>query len=97
MVGLATDVRLCLAAISAVSGGYVAYAIVDVFRILNPRIEQAAWLQMMQASVSHLDLVDFTAQVHRDYTKELGQQLRAMVAQRLGLQQRLFKVSELSL
>ena len=68
MAGLATDVGLCLPAISAVAAGYQVSAIVDVSGTLNQRIEQAAWMRMTQAGVILTSWTEFTgensAQLH---------------------------------
>jgi nicotinamidase-related amidase len=87
MAGLATDVGLCLPAISAVQAGYTVYAIVDVSGTLNPRIEQAAWLRMIHAGVILTSWTALTGEIQRDYTKEPGQQLRGVISERLQLQQ----------
>jgi nicotinamidase-related amidase len=86
MAGLATDVGLCLPAISAVKAGYTVYAIVDVSGTLNSRIEQAAWLRMIQAGVILTSWTAFTAEIQRDYTQEPGSHLQALIRERLQLQ-----------
>jgi nicotinamidase-related amidase len=85
MAGLATDVGLCLPAISAVQAGYTVYAIVDVSGTLNARIEQAAWLRMMQAGVILTSWTAFTAEIQQSYSQVSGAQLRAVIAERLQL------------
>lgn len=87
MAGLATDVGLCLPAISAVTAGYEVYGIIDVSGTLNTRIEQAAWLRMIQAGVILTSWTAFTGEIQRDYTVEPGSQLRAIIGERLKLQQ----------
>lgn len=79
IAGLATDVGLCLPAISAVKAGYTVYAIIDVSGTLNSRIEQAAWLRMMQAGVILTSWTAFTAEIQRNYTQEPGAQLSAVI------------------
>ncbi|MBO3459395.1 isochorismatase family protein [Aetokthonos hydrillicola Thurmond2011] len=81
MTGLATDVGLCLPAISAVAVGYTVYAIIDVSGTLNARIEQAAWLRMMQAGVILTSWTAFTGEIQRSYTREPGAELRAVIAE----------------
>jgi nicotinamidase-related amidase len=83
MSGLATDVGLCLPAISAVKAGYTVYAIVDVSGTLNTRIEQAAWLRMMQAGIVLTSWTAFTGEIQQNYLKEPGAQLRAIIAEHL--------------
>lgn len=85
MAGLATDVGLCLPAISAVAAGYNVYAIVDVSGTLNSRIEQAAWMRMMQAGVILTSWTAFTGEIQRNYLQEPGSQLRSVIAERLQL------------
>jgi hypothetical protein len=85
MAGIATDVGLCLSAISAVAQGYNVYAIVDVSGTLNSRIEQAAWLRMMQAGVILTSWTAFTGEIQQDYTKPLGQELQAVIRDSLQL------------
>lgn len=75
MAGLATDVGLCLPAISAVQAGHQVYAIVDVSGTLNPRIEQAAWMRMMQAGVSLTSWTAFTGEIQHNYTQPPGAEL----------------------
>jgi nicotinamidase-related amidase len=94
MAGIATDVGLLLPAVSAVASGYQVYAIVDVSGTLNSRIEQAAWMRMMQAGVILTSWTAFTAEVQRDYNKEPGKQLRAIIGERLGSQSGPFKVGD---
>jgi nicotinamidase-related amidase len=91
MAGLATDVGLCLPAIFAVKAGYVVYVIIDVSGTLNPRIEQAAWLRMMQAGVILTSWTAFTGEIQRNYTQEPGTQLRAIIRERLQLNQSPFQ------
>lgn len=86
MTGLATDVGLCLPAISAVQEGYPVYAIVDVSGTLNARIEQAAWLRMMQAGVILTSWTAFTGEIQRSYAHEPGSQLRSVIAERWQFQ-----------
>jgi len=86
MAGLATDVGVCLPAISAVKTGYTVYAIVDVSGTLNPRIEQAAWMRMTQAGVILTSWTAFTGEIQRDYTRSPGSQLRQVISGRLHLQ-----------
>jgi len=83
MAGLATDVGLCLPAISAVNAGYMVYAIVDVSGTLNPRIEQAAWMRMMQAGVILTSWTAFTGEIQQNYLQEAGAQLRAVLVKHL--------------
>ncbi len=83
MAGLATDVGLCLAAISAVKAGYTVYAIIDVSGTLNARIEQAAWLRMMQAGVILTSWTAFTGEIQQNYLQGSGAQLRAIIAEHL--------------
>lgn len=94
MAGIATDVGLLLPAVSAVAAGYGVYAIVDVSGTLNSRIEQAAWMRMMQAGVLLTSWTAFTGEVQRDYTKEAGKQLRAVIGERLQSQQGPFSGDE---
>jgi len=83
MAGLATDVGLCLPAISAVNAGYMVCAIVDVSGTLNPRIEQAAWMRMMQAGVILTSWTAFTGEIQQNYLQEAGAQLRAVLVKHL--------------
>ncbi len=94
MAGLATDVGLCLPAISAIQAGYNVYAIVDVSGTLNARIEQAAWLRMMQAGVILTSWTAFTGEIQRNYLQEPGSLLRALIAERLQLQSGSFATGE---
>lgn len=86
MAGLATDVGLCLTAIDAVKAGYKVYAIIDVSGTLNARIEQAAWLRMIQAGVILTNWSAFAGEIQRDYTKEPGKLLKQVIGETLGLQ-----------
>ncbi|WP_088894779.1 isochorismatase family protein [Leptolyngbya ohadii] len=61
--GLATDFGLCLPTVSAAKAGYQVYGIVDVSGILNIRIEQAAWMRMMQAGVILTSWTAFTGEI----------------------------------
>lgn len=83
MAGLATDVGLCLPAISAVVAGYEVYAIVDVSGTLNNRIEQAAWMRMVQAGVILTSWTGFTGEIQHNYTQEPGAQLLQVIGESL--------------
>jgi nicotinamidase-related amidase len=86
IAGLATDVGLCLPAIAAEKAGYTVYAIVDVSGTLNPRIEQAAWMRMMQAGVILTSWTAFTGEIQHSYAQSPGSALRRLIGERLQLQ-----------
>lgn len=83
MAGLATDVGLCLPAISAVAAGYQVYAIVDVSGTLNSRNEQAAWMRMVQAGVVLTSWTGFTGEIQHNYTQEPGTRLLQVIGEYL--------------
>ena len=77
MAGLATDVGLRLPAIS----GYQVSAIVDVSGTLNERIEQAAWMRMMQAGVILTSWTGFTGEIQHNYTQPPGSELLKIIGE----------------
>lgn len=79
IAGVATDVGVCLTAISAVKAGYIVYVLVDASGTLNPHIEQAAWLRMMDEGIILTSWSGFTAEMQGDYTKEPGPELRRII------------------
>ena len=81
MAGLATDVGLCLPAISAVADGYQVSAIVDVSGTLNERIEQAAWMRMTQAGVILTSWTGFTGEIQHNYTQPPGSELLKIIGE----------------
>lgn len=83
MAGLATDVGLCLPAISAIAAGYQVYAIVDVSGALNARIEQAAWMRMMQTGVILTSWTAFTGEIQHNYTEPPGSELLSVIGSHL--------------
>jgi nicotinamidase-related amidase len=81
MAGLATDVGLCLPAISAVTAGYQVSAIVDVSGTLNQRIERAAWMRMAQAGVILTSWTGFTGEIQHNYTQPPGSELLKIIGE----------------
>lgn len=90
MAGLATDVGLCLPAVSAIAAGYRVYAIVDVSGTLNARIEQAAWMRLMQAGVILTSWTAFTGEIQHNYTQAPGSELLRVIGSHLHSQFNLF-------
>ena len=85
MAGIATDIGLLFAVLSARSAGFNVYIVTDVCGTLTQRSEQAAFMRMMQAGAIMSSWASLAAEIQRDFTAEHGRRLLEIINKQLAL------------
>ena len=84
MAGIATDIGLLFAVLSARSAGYKVYVVTDVCGTLTQRSEQAAFMRMMQSGAIMSSWASLAAEIQRDFTAEHGRRLLEIINKQLA-------------
>ena len=83
MAAITTDVCLLFPAIAAIQAGYDVYAVIDASGTWGAQAELATMMRLTQAGVKTTNWVSVAAELLRDWSKPVGQELAKVFADHL--------------